>query len=84
MEFMDDTPYASSNETLADELWDALSIDPGVIALPDSYAEKVNLPQAQRFPWDHSQGIYLLNSYHNLHCLVRHFPLVLLGWRDMY
>ena len=84
MEFMDDSPYASDNETLADELWDALNIDHGVIALPDSYVENVNLPQSQRFPWDRSQGIYLLNAYHNLHCLVRSFPPSLLRWRNAY
>ena len=28
------------------------------------------LPVAQRFPWDQSKGVYLLNGHHNLHCIV--------------
>ena len=27
------------------------------------------LPQAQHWPWDGNKGIYLLNGFHNLHCL---------------
>jgi hypothetical protein len=30
----------------------------------------MGLPKAQRFPYDESKGIYLLNGYHSLHCLV--------------
>lgn len=30
----------------------------------------MGLPEAQTFPWDDNKGLYLLNGYHNLHCLV--------------
>ncbi|MCJ1308626.1 hypothetical protein MMC25_002279 [Agyrium rufum] len=42
---------------------------PGIIALDDSYAKSMGLPRSQRFPWDKSKGIYVLNAYHNLHCV---------------
>ena len=70
VDFLYHSPYESKNETLADELWNSISIDPGVVALSDGYVEEMRLPKAQRFPWDDSKGIYLLNAYHNMHCLV--------------
>ena len=42
-----------------------------MVALPADFATANGLPLAQRFPWDPSKGIYLLNGYHNLHCIVR-------------
>ena len=59
------------NHTAWNELWDHhTSYDAGVIALDDTYARKIGLPRAQRWPWDANKGIYLLNAYHNLHCIV--------------
>jgi hypothetical protein len=56
-----------SNMTALDELWDGMDVNPGVIALPHDNS----LATTQDFPWDKSKGLYMLNSYHNLHCLVR-------------
>lgn len=42
-----------------------------MIALTDEFARSKNLRTSQRFPWDKSRGIYLINGYHKLHCLVR-------------
>ena len=51
-----------------------------MVALPYTWTEKKGLPDAQVFPWDHDQGLYVLNGYHALHCLVSYFafpsPLV--------
>lgn len=55
---------------MADQLWEDISIDNGTVALEDSYVETMGLPLSQRFPWDDGKGIYLLNGYHSLHCLV--------------
>lgn len=63
------SPYFGENESLADRLWDAISIDNGTVALDDSYVVSEGLPISQRFPWDDSKGLYLLNGYHALHCL---------------
>jgi len=64
------SPYNDCNETYAEEQWDAIDMDPGMLALPDAFVAEKGLPVAQRFPWDESKGIYYLNIYHNMHCLV--------------
>lgn len=63
-------PFTTPNETEVDHIWEMTDIDSGVVALGDIYAAMKNLPKSQRFPWDDSKGIYLLNVHHNLHCLV--------------
>jgi len=63
--------YFGENDTAADELWEDISIDKGTVALEDSYVRRVGLPRAQRFPWDENKGLYLLNGFHSMHCLVR-------------
>ena len=62
--------YFGENETIADQFWEAISIDNGTVALDDAYAEEAGLPLSQRFPWDQKKGIYLLNGFHSMHCLV--------------
>lgn len=68
--FAKSTPYTNPNETLANKLWDDINIDVGMVALPEEFVAAHGLPIAQRFPWDRSKGIYLLNGHHNLHCIV--------------
>lgn len=53
-----------------DRLWNALDISPGAVLLSDESAMNNGLPLSQRFPWDQSQGVYLLGAYHQIHCLV--------------
>lgn len=62
--------YTDHNETLRNAAWDAINIDDGMIALPDDLVAENRLPVAQRFPWDDTKGIYLVNGHHNLHCVV--------------
>ena len=64
------SPYDDPNITHAEALWDAIDIDTGMIALPYEFAEEKGLPRSQPFPWDESKGIYYLNSFHSIHCLV--------------
>lgn len=64
------TNYATDNLTLAAELWDGINFDVGFVALPYEWTAEKTLPRAQPFPWDHEQGLYVLNGYHALHCLV--------------
>ncbi|OTB02917.1 hypothetical protein M426DRAFT_12957 [Hypoxylon sp. CI-4A] len=55
----------TSNMTALDELWYGWDVNQGVIQLPkDSH-----FGSTQDFPWDESKGLYMLNSYHGLHCL---------------
>ena len=62
-----------TNHSLADERWEALNINSGIVAIPDGWATKNNLPPTQRFPWDTTKGVYTVSAFHTLHCLVRHF-----------
>lgn len=52
------------------QAWEALSGDPGVVALSDEFVADKGLPVAMRYPWDESKGVYLLQGFHNLHCIV--------------
>lgn len=65
MEYVD-----TSNLTATSLAWDKLSGDEGVVALTDEYTTAMNLPLGIRYPWDSSKSVYLLQGYHNLHCLV--------------
>lgn len=68
--FYQDPTYTSHNRTIANAAWDEVKIDLGIVALSDAFVEEHGLMPAQRFPWDASKGIYLINAFHNVHCLV--------------
>lgn len=70
-----DTPYTSTNVTLRNEVWEAINIDVGMIAVPDEFVSKTNLVPSQRFVWDESKSVYLLNGHHTLHCVVSGFSI---------
>ncbi|TVY84313.1 Phenylalanine aminomutase (L-beta-phenylalanine forming) [Lachnellula suecica] len=67
--FSYDTIYVNENRTLEDEAWDKLIPETGLVALTDEFVQSKGLLPAQRWPWDDTKGIYLLNGFHNLHCL---------------
>ena len=59
-----------ANLTATSLAWEALSGDPGVVALRNDFVFAKKLPTAMRYPWDASKGVYLLQGFHNLHCTV--------------
>ena len=68
--WIEDSIYFSKHhQTRNDQQWAAMDWASGVVAISDSEANELGLPKSQRFPWDESKGIYLINAYHNLHCL---------------
>ncbi|KAI1212411.1 uncharacterized protein F4807DRAFT_472611 [Annulohypoxylon truncatum] len=71
------TEYTSDNITAVTELWERLSGDPGVVALSQNYVQEKRLPHALRFPWDEDKGVYLLQGFHDLHCLRTLFRYVM-------
>lgn len=80
--FTRDTIYSSPNQTLQDQAWadDWDQIDLGVVAISENDARSMDLPETQKWPWDHSKGIYILNGFHDLHCIVRPtLPMTLLN-----
>ena len=68
--YRDDTIFANHNRSIADAAWNSWVVDPGIVALPHEWVKRKMLPQAQHWPWDKDKGIYLLNGFHNIHCLV--------------
>ncbi|RYP63327.1 hypothetical protein DL769_006999 [Monosporascus sp. CRB-8-3] len=77
------TEYTGKNITVVEELWEKLSGDPGVVALPQHYVKEKRLPHAYRFPWDDDKGVYLLHGFHNLHCLRTLFRYVMYAERGL-
>lgn len=66
------TVYTHEDWKLQDAAWGApeLETETGLVALSDKYVRSKGLLRAQRWPWDHSKGIYVINGFHNLHCIV--------------
>ena len=69
--YRDDLIFNSPNRSLADAAWESWVVDPGIVALPHNWVKGRMLPQAQHWPWDEDKGLYLLQGFHNMHCLVR-------------
>ncbi|KAI1387535.1 uncharacterized protein F4822DRAFT_430282 [Hypoxylon trugodes] len=66
VQFGQPTPWSNAtNMTALDELWYGMDVNAGVIQLP----KDAHFGTTQDFPWDTSRGLYMLNSYHSLHCL---------------
>jgi len=51
-------------------LWKALAPNVGVVAVDKDLSRKMDLYATKQFPWDLDKGIYMLEAYHSLHCLV--------------
>ncbi|MCJ1401881.1 hypothetical protein MMC11_005098 [Xylographa trunciseda] len=70
--FTIDKVFDSGNQTVSDEAWRSPELVPetGLVAMPNDWVFSKGLPEAQRFPWDKSKGLYVLNGFHNMHCLV--------------
>ena len=64
------TAYGSHNHTRDDQLWKAINPSHGFVAIDRQAAEDQHLPVAMYLPSDGTKGVYLLEAYHQLHCLV--------------
>ena len=64
------TVYGSHNHTRDNALWDAINPSHGFIAVDRKDAAARNWPATMYLPSDESKGVYLLEAYHQLHCLV--------------
>jgi hypothetical protein len=65
------TPYNNvENQTASNELWDKISSSHGLIALNHQSAKEKQWLESMPVPGDEGKGLYLLESYHQLHCLV--------------
>lgn len=67
------TEYSGDNDTRSDSLWSSIRPARGVVALDHEWAVDHSLPRAQDFLGDPSKGLYIIDAYHQLHCLVSSF-----------
>jgi hypothetical protein len=67
------TPFSSENYTYSDVLWENVRPSHGLVAVDSAFAEKEGLPNSTVLPHRESmrpKKVYLLQSYHHIHCLV--------------
>ena len=55
---------------LVDEAWDEINPGHGVVALDHNLAAAQGLPTSMSLPSDSFKGVYILDAYHQIHCLV--------------
>lgn len=53
-----------------DEARDAIAPSLGTVALDERFAASLGLPDSDRLQSDPSKGVYVLEAYHAVHCLV--------------
>ncbi|KAF4618395.1 hypothetical protein G7Y89_g14907 [Cudoniella acicularis] len=68
------TPYSSLpniSDSMRDEMWNSINIDRAVVVIDQKEVERLGLPadEAQRFIWDSTKRVYVVNAFHQLHCL---------------
>ena len=63
------TQWSSINTTLQDRLWDGILPSHGFVAIDRTEATDEDYPESMYLPGDKSKGVYLLEAYHQLHCL---------------
>lgn len=82
------TVYSHPNETVRDEAWKAIDIDRSIVAVDHKEAAALGLPPTRIFPWDDGKGVYVLNVYHQFHCLVSfatfEFSFILTELTELY
>ena len=74
------TEYSPKNHNESDELWDAILPSHGFIAMDADWAFKQQWPDSMRLPNDSSKRVYLLEVYHQLHCLVSNVTTLCVWW----
>ena len=63
------SPKASDSQKVADN-WQKIIPDHGIVAVPHDYAEQYGIPPSVNAPGDPSKALYLLEAYHQIHCIV--------------
>lgn len=75
--FVTNTEWSSGNTTRTDELWTKLPAHVGMVAVDMKFSQDMGFYATEPFPWDQKKGVYMLEGYHSLHCLVQSSILLL-------
>ena len=62
--------YSSQKEGSVDKLWDDIVPAHGIVAVNHKWAAQKGLPISMDLPTDNSKGVYVIDAYHQIHCLV--------------
>ena len=54
-----------------DKAWEAIIPAHGLVAVDRQWAAEQNLPASMNLPSDSSKRVYIIDAYHQIHCLVR-------------
>ena len=65
------TEYSRNNRSESDVLWDAILPSHGFVAMDRDAIKAQGWPESMYLPSDKGKGVYLLEAYHHIHCLVR-------------
>ncbi|CAK3814415.1 Hypothetical predicted protein [Lecanosticta acicola] len=63
------TKWDSGDRNQSDALWNGINPAHGFVAIDREQAASKGWPESMYLPSDHSKGVYLLEAYHQLHCL---------------
>lgn len=64
----------SENETEAAQAWDKIEAGHGLVAVDPEWATAHDWPPTMRHPKDSSKVVYVIEAYHEIHCLVSPNP----------
>ena len=53
-----------------DKLWNDILPAHGIVAVDHAWAVERQMPATMSLPSDSSKGVYIIDAYHQLHCLV--------------
>lgn len=63
------TDFSSPDDSISAAAWDQYVIN-GFVALPHTWAQDRGWPLGREMPGDVEKGIYVVDGFHQLHCLV--------------
>lgn len=63
--------FASPDHAVADSNWASIEATHGFVGLGKDWATAQQLPASIESPLDPTQSVYVVDAYHQLHCLVR-------------
>lgn len=53
-----------------EDLWDKITPAHGIVAVEHRWAAEKQLPATINLPSDATKGVYIIDAYHQMHCLV--------------
>lgn len=67
--------YSSADASGMDQVdknWNNIRAAHGIVAVDHQWAAEKGLPLSDSLPSDGNKGVYTIDAYHSLHCLVRY------------